>query len=94
MADAARTDIFGGVLVLDDFQHAQLRRNEARTTQTLAYDELQRKLDRARDASEEAAMHGNKLKQLSIAAIETLFLMRRQATSRRSWPDCACRMLM
>ena len=44
MADAARTDNAGGVLVLDDFQHAQLRRNEARTTQTLAYDELQRKL--------------------------------------------------
>ena len=44
MADAARTDIAAGVLVLDDFQHAQLRRDEARTTQTRAYVELQRKL--------------------------------------------------
>ena len=44
MADAARTDIRGGVLVLDDFQHAQLRHGEERGTQTGPYLELQRRL--------------------------------------------------
>ena len=44
MADAARTDIRGGVLVLDEFQHAQLRHGEERGTQTGPYLELQRRL--------------------------------------------------
>lgn len=44
MADAARTDIAGGVLVLDPFQHAQLRHGEEHGTQTGPYLELQRRL--------------------------------------------------
>ena len=44
MADAARTDNAGGVLVLDPFQYAQLRHGEEHGTQTGPYLELQRRL--------------------------------------------------